>query len=178
MDVLLVEDQPVVSEATADKISRNARVGSIEVCCTAERALHALQWQPDRWGLIFLDLDVPGAVGLSLAALGLHGLTAFAVSQRRREIAIRVAVGAAPRSVVWLVLRQSALLAIVGAAAGFALAVAATSVLGAFLIGLGPLDPTAFTAALLLLAGVMLLSSWTPARGAAGMDPINALRAE
>ena len=67
MDVLLVEDQPVVSEATADKISRNARVGSIEVRCTAERALHALRWQPDRWGLIFLDLDIPGAVGLSLA---------------------------------------------------------------------------------------------------------------
>src|SRR3954462_4035616 len=67
MNVLLIEDQPVVSEATADKISRNACVASIEVCSTAERARHALRCQPDRWGLIFLDLDVPGAVGLSLA---------------------------------------------------------------------------------------------------------------
>jgi putative ABC transport system permease protein len=119
-----------------------------------------------------------GAIGLFLAALGLYGLTAFAVSQRRREIAIRVAVGASPRSVVWLVLRQSALLAMAGAAAGLALATLATSLLGAFLIGLGPMDPVAFAAALLLLAGVMLLSSWTPARRAAGMDPVNALRAD
>ncbi|VTU22661.1 Protease production enhancer protein [Variovorax sp. PBL-H6] len=67
MDVLLIEDQPVVSEATADKISRDARVGAIETCNTADQALKALRWQPERWGLIFLDLDVPGAVGLSLA---------------------------------------------------------------------------------------------------------------
>ena len=67
MDVLLIEDQPVVSEATADKISRHAGIGAIEVCSTAGRALQALRWQPDRWGLILLDLDVPGAVGLSLA---------------------------------------------------------------------------------------------------------------
>jgi len=67
MDVLLIEDQPVVSEATTDKISRDARVGIIEICNTADQALQALRWQPERWGLIFLDLDVPGAVGLSLA---------------------------------------------------------------------------------------------------------------
>jgi DNA-binding NarL/FixJ family response regulator len=67
MDVLLIEDQPVVSEAPADKISRDARVGAIEICNSADRALQALRGQAERWGLILLDLDVPGAVGLSLA---------------------------------------------------------------------------------------------------------------
>ncbi|WP_083745150.1 response regulator transcription factor [Variovorax sp. KK3] len=67
MNVLLVEDQPVVSEATADKVSRNPRVASIHVCNTAQQALQALSSQPAHWGLILLDLDVPGAVGLSLA---------------------------------------------------------------------------------------------------------------
>jgi len=67
MDVLFIEDQPVVSEATSDKISRSPRVASIHVCDTADKALHALRSEPDRWGLIVLDLDVPGAIGLSLA---------------------------------------------------------------------------------------------------------------
>ena len=67
INVLFIEDQPVVSEATADKIARSPLVAEIKVCNTAEKALAALHGEPDRWGLIFLDLDVPGAVGLSLA---------------------------------------------------------------------------------------------------------------
>jgi DNA-binding NarL/FixJ family response regulator len=67
INVLFIEDQPAVSEATADKISRNPLVAEIQICNTAEKTLAVLRDEPDRWGLIFLDLDVPGAVGLSLA---------------------------------------------------------------------------------------------------------------
>jgi putative ABC transport system permease protein len=119
-----------------------------------------------------------GSIGLFLAALGLYGLTAFSVAQRRREIAIRMAVGASPHAIVWLVLRQSAVLALAGTTVGLALAVATTALLRSFLVGLGPADPLAFTAAFVLLAGVMLTASWTPARRASAADPVSALRAD
>lgn len=67
IDVLFVEDQPVVSEPTAEKMARDGRIRAIKVCNTADKALKALRDEPDRWGLILLDLDVPGALGLSLA---------------------------------------------------------------------------------------------------------------
>jgi predicted permease len=119
-----------------------------------------------------------GAIGLFLAALGLHGITSFAVSQRRREIAIRVAIGAAPRSVLILVFRQAAVLALVGAAAGLLMAAAAGRSLEGFLIGLGPVDPAAYAGATVLLLLVTLASSWTPARRAAATHPVEALRGD
>jgi response regulator of citrate/malate metabolism len=61
INVLFIEDQPVVSEATADKIARNPLVAEIQVCNTAEKTLAVLREEPDRWGLIFLDLDVPAS---------------------------------------------------------------------------------------------------------------------
>lgn len=119
-----------------------------------------------------------GTLGLFLAALGLYGLTAFAVSQRTREIAIRVAVGATGRDVVWLVLRQAAVLACVGAVIGLALSAALSTLLGSLLIGLEPIDPVAFGVACAVLAAVMFFSSWIPARRAARLDPLRALRAD
>jgi len=119
-----------------------------------------------------------GGIGLFLAALGLYGLTAFSVSQRTREIAIRLAVGATPGTVLWLVLRQAAVLALAGAGVGLALAVALSRLLGSLLIGLQPIDPAAFGIAVVILATVMFFSSWTPARRAARMDPVQSLRAE
>jgi predicted permease len=119
-----------------------------------------------------------GGIGLFLAALGLYGLTAFSVSQRTREIAIRLAVGATPGTVLWLVLRQAAVLALLGAGVGIALAVALSRLLGSLLIGLQPIDPAAFGIAVVILATVMFLSSWTPARRAARMDPVQSLRAD
>jgi cell division protein FtsX len=119
-----------------------------------------------------------GAIGLFLAALGLYGVTAFSVAQRTREIAIRLAVGAQQRSVVWLVLRQAAIPALAGAVVGLALAAALASLLRSLLIGLKPIDPLAFGVAFALLGGVMFVSSWSPARRAAAMDPVRSLRAE
>ncbi len=119
-----------------------------------------------------------GALGLFLAALGLYGLTSFSVSQRTREIAIRLAVGASSRSVVWLVLRQSVTLSVVGAVVGLALAVALSRLIGSFLVGLGPIDPLAFGLAAVLLGSVMFAAAWTPARRASRMDPVRSLRAD
>jgi predicted permease len=119
-----------------------------------------------------------GSLGLFLAALGLYGLTAFSVSQRRREIAIRLAVGAPQGSVVWLVLRQAAVLAVVGGSVGLVLAVVLSTLLQSFLVGLNPIDLPAFAVAFAMLAGVMFLSSWLPAARAARMDPVQSLRAE
>jgi predicted permease len=118
------------------------------------------------------------SIGLLLSALGIYGLTAFSVSQRAREIAIRMAVGATQGSVVRLVLRQALWMAAVGAAVGMTLGAALSTLLSSFLVGLGPIDPVAFGVSLVVLAGVLLLSSWTPARRAASLDPVQALRAE
>ena len=119
-----------------------------------------------------------GSIGLFLAGLGIYGLTAFSVSQRKREIAIRLAVGATQRNVVWLVLRQATVLAIAGAAVGFALAAVIASLLDSLLIGLRPIDPLAFALASTVLAGVMFVAAWAPARRAATLDPVQSLRAE
>jgi hypothetical protein len=119
-----------------------------------------------------------GVIGLFLSALGLYGLTAFSVSQRAREIAIRLAVGATPTTIVRMVLRQAAWLAGLGGAIGLALALVVARLLASFLVGLGAVDLPAFGAALLLLTGVLFASSWAPARRAAGLDPVQALKAE
>jgi predicted permease len=119
-----------------------------------------------------------GAVGLLLAALGLYGLTAFAVAQRTREIAVRMALGATRDAVLKLVLRQSARLAMIGAAVGLLLAVGVSLALQSLLIGIQPIDPIAFLTATLVLGGVLLAASWAPARRAANLDPMRALRAE
>jgi predicted permease len=119
-----------------------------------------------------------GTLGLLLAALGLYGLTAFSVAQRGREIAVRVALGATRQTVLSLVLRQSARLAITGTVVGLGLAMGASQLLSGLLVGIGAIDPIAFGAATATLAGVLLIATWTPARRAAATDPMRALRAE
>lgn len=119
-----------------------------------------------------------GSVGLLLAALGLYGLTAFAVAQRTREIAVRVALGATRRSVLALVLLHSARLAGVGAGVGLGLALGISLLLRSLLIGIQPIDPLAFGAATMVLTVVLFAASWVPARRAARMDPMRALRSE
>jgi DNA-binding NarL/FixJ family response regulator len=95
VNVLFIEDQPVVSEATADKIARNPLVAEIQVCNTAEKTLAVLRDEPDRWGLIFLDLDVPGAVGLSLAMeiknLGKAPVTCILTGNPREDYIAQIA---------------------------------------------------------------------------------------
>jgi predicted permease len=119
-----------------------------------------------------------GVIGLLLAAIGLYGLTAFAVVQRRRELALRMALGASREAVLSLVLRQAGRLAVIGAIAGLMLAIAVSALLESLLVGVGTVDPFAFGVATLVLLGTLFGATWLPARQAAATDPMRALRAE
>jgi predicted permease len=119
-----------------------------------------------------------GSIGLLLAALGLYGITAFSVAQRAREIALRMALGATRESVLSLVLRQAGRLAVVGTTVGLALAAGVSQLLGGLLVGVGSIDPVAFGAATAVLILVLFAATWIPAKRAARMDPMRALRAE
>ena len=119
-----------------------------------------------------------GVLGLALAALGIYGVMAFAVAQRRREIAIRLALGATRAAAVRLVVGHAAALAGVGLAAGLAAALALTRALAALLTGVSPTDPIVFATVLAVLALVALAACLVPARRAAMVPPATALAGE
>jgi predicted permease len=123
-------------------------------------------------------LSAFGILALVLAATGIHGLVAYAVSRRRREIGIRIAIGAGSRNVLRVVLGRIALLLGIGAAAGLALAVAAGQLLANIVYEVSPRDPLVLggVAASIVLVGA--LASWAPARRSLRTQPIDALRAE
>jgi predicted permease len=113
-----------------------------------------------------------------LAAVGIYGVIAYTVAQRRRELGIRMALGARAAEVRALVLRQGAILAAAGGALGLAGALIGTRVLRGLLYEVTPTDPPALAGGTLVLIGVALLASYLPARRAARMDPLEALRCE
>jgi putative ABC transport system permease protein len=113
-----------------------------------------------------------------LAAIGIYGVMAYSVSQRTREIGIRMALGAQRSAVVGLVLHQSLLLTIVGIGIGIAGAAAVSRYLEGLLFGLTPLDPPTFAAVAVMFAAVALFAAFVPARRATKVDPLVALRYE
>jgi putative ABC transport system permease protein len=119
-----------------------------------------------------------GAVAMLLAAAGLFAVTAYVVSLRTREIGIRVAIGAARGDVIRLVLRQSLRLAGLGAFVGVAIAVPMAVALQAAFIGVSPLDPLAVATPVVMMLLVAAAAAALPARRAASIDPVRALRAE
>ena len=119
-----------------------------------------------------------GFVALLLALLGIYGVTAFSVAQRTREIGVRVALGAQRTHVLALVVRQGLVLAGIGITVGSLAAFGATRLIGNLLYGVPPTDPVAFGTAAAVLAFAALAASWVPARRAARVDPIIALRSE
>src|SRR5439155_945122 len=123
-------------------------------------------------------LSLFAAVALLLAAVGLYGVLAYAVTQRQREIGVRMALGAQRRTVLSLVIGQGMRLALVGVIIGVLCALALTRVLQSLLYGVTPSDPLTFAAVSLLLIATALLACWLPARRAANLNPMVALRYE
>jgi len=123
-------------------------------------------------------LGIAAAVALTLAAVGVYGVVSYAVSRNTREIGMRVAIGARPRQVEAQFVRQSLVQIVAGLAVGLLLAVATTRVLAGLLYGVEPTEPTAFLLAAAVLTSVALVASWLPARRAAKVDPMEALRVE
>jgi ABC-type antimicrobial peptide transport system permease subunit len=119
-----------------------------------------------------------GVLAVMLAATGIHGVVSYAVARRRREIAIRVAVGATRRSIMQLVLRRVAALVALGTLFGLPLALATRELLGTIVFG-GPVNDLATLAGVALIVGLVgFVASWLPARRALGLAPAAALYAD
>ncbi|HEX5475485.1 MAG TPA: ABC transporter permease [Vicinamibacterales bacterium] len=119
-----------------------------------------------------------GIVGLLLAAIGIYGVTAYAVGRRTREIGIRMALGANRAAVLRLVLRQGLVLTLLGIGIGVVLGALGSGILRGFLLGVSALDPLTFGGAVLLFTVIALTATYFPARRATRVDPISALRQE
>jgi ABC-type antimicrobial peptide transport system permease subunit len=121
-------------------------------------------------------LAVFGALALVLAGVGLYGVVAYSVNQRRRELGVRMALGAARGDVVSLVLRGGIRVVTIGLIAGLGLSLAVSRALASLLLEINATDPISFAGASLLLVGVALVGSYLPARRASRFDPVVTLR--
>jgi predicted permease len=132
----------------------------------------------DRPRALMMLMGVFAALALVLAALGIYSVLSYSVNQRRQELSVRMALGAQPRDVLWLVVRQGLWLAMLGGLAGTAGAFAIGRALSSLLYGVSSADATAFGAAIALALGTALAACLLPARRAAAMDPLAGLRAD
>jgi ABC-type antimicrobial peptide transport system permease subunit len=118
------------------------------------------------------------ALALVLASVGIYGIMAYSVANRRNEIGIRLALGALPGQVRGMILRESTGLALVGIVVGVATAMGLARLVKSMLYGIEPRDPATLAGGVLILLAVALAASWIPARRAAGVQPMDALRHE
>lgn len=151
------KDQPVSAFATMDQL-RAKSVG-------------------DRRAMLIL-LSAFSALAILLAAIGIYGVMSYAVAQRSHEIGVRMALGARPRRVLAMVLLEAGTIAVAGIVAGIAAAAALTQMMAGLLYAISPSDPVTFFAAAALLLSIALLACYLPARRAARVDPMEALRSE
>lgn len=131
-----------------------------------------------RTSFTLVMLAIAGSMGLGLSLLGIYGVISYAVSQRTREIGIRLALGAQRHELRWMFVRSALALAGIGIAIGLVAASALVQLMKALLFGVSPLDPWTFIAVALVLAAAAVFASHLPARRAAKLDPIVALRYE
>jgi putative ABC transport system permease protein len=145
----------------------------------AMRTLEALRqnefWQFGLYGWIFGTI---GVIGVVLASIGVYGVLAYSVSQRTREIGVRVTLGAGRREVLRLIVGQGLVLTLTGVVIGLVLAAFGTPLTRRLLYGVSPFDPFSFVAVSLLLLAVAVMASYLPARRAMSVDPVVALRQE
>jgi putative ABC transport system permease protein len=159
-------------KSTVAAIDKNVPLSEIE---TMDQAVEDLNAQPrfELWLLAGF-----AAVAVLLAALGIYGVMSYSVSRRKHELGVRMALGAAQRDVMKLVVRQAMTLALVGAACGLAAAFVLTRLMSKLLYGVRSTDPLTFVGVVLLITGVALAASYVPAWRATRIDPISALRCE
>jgi predicted permease len=131
-----------------------------------------------RTSFTLVMLAIAGGMALLLGVSGLYGVIAYAVSQRRREIGIRMALGAQAHEIRRLFVRRGVMVGLVGVAIGLAGALGFTRLMASLLFGVSPLDPVTFLAMPIVLAGAAVLASYLPARRAAAVDPVETLRIE
>ena len=129
-------------------------------------------------GFAMMLLAVAAAIALLLAAIGIYGVMSYDVTRRTREIGVRMALGAQSGAVSGMVVKQSAAIAGIGLAVGLAGAFGLTRLMRALLFGVSPMDPATLGVVLLTLFGAAMLASYLPARRAASVDPLVALRAD
>jgi putative ABC transport system permease protein len=164
-----------VTEGIRAEIRRIAPDLPIQMTVTMDEAVAASLAAP-RFRTLVLVMFATTA--LLIATCGIYGLMAYAVTQRRREIGVRMALGAQRGDVIRLVLGRALRIVATGLMVGLVGAVIMTRVLQRFLFGVTSTDPLVFTIVTLILAGVALLAAWLPARRAANVDPMVALRSE
>jgi putative ABC transport system permease protein len=131
-----------------------------------------------RTSFTMVILAVAAAMALLLGSIGIFGVVSYAVGRRTREMGLRIAMGARPRRVMRMVLGQGLLMATAGLAFGIGGAVVATRLMDAILFGVSPVDPLTYGAVGAVLLATAMLATWVPARRAARVDPVEALRAE
>ena len=131
-----------------------------------------------RTSFTLVMLGIAGAMALSLGIIGIYGVISYSVAQRRREIGIRLALGAQSADVVGMVLKQGAKLAFVGVCIGVVAALALARLMASLLFGVTAHDPLTFSAVAGLLIAIALLACYLPARRAMKVDPMVALRYE
>lgn len=123
-------------------------------------------------------LGIAAGMALLIGVIGIYGVISYAVSQRRREIGVRLALGAQPRELKTMFVRSGLVLACIGIGIGLAAAAAVTRLMKSLLFGVSPLDPWTYAAVPVLMVAAVVLATYIPARRAAAVDPAEALRAE
>lgn len=131
-----------------------------------------------RTSFTLVMLAIAGSMALALGIIGIYGVISYAVSQRTREIGIRLALGARKSSLKWMFVRSALTLTAVGIGVGVGTAAALMHLMKSLLFGISPLDPLTYLTVPLVLAAAAAVASYLPARRAAAIDPVEALRAE
>jgi predicted permease len=178
-EVFVRSRSPLGSEAFFQSIRRKLLAGNQDMIVSdnqTEEEVVASSISNQRFSLILLA--VFAGLALLLASIGIYGVLSYLVGQRTQEIGVRMALGAKPLDVLRMVLGDGARMMLVGAAIGLAAAAGLTRLMASMLFGVRPTDPITFAAVVVLLCGITLLACYLPARRAAMVDPMVALRCE